>query len=224
MFGRKKEPLGGIHGAIDSRHEDSDVPAAKPTPGSPAGAVNRPMPGRSPRPEIPRKAVDIPGPPKAAERTQTSATESKKLIVGREIHLKGEITSCDRLVVEGEVEVSLTDARQIEIAESGVFTGAASVNEADISGRFVGELTALDTLTIRATGRISGKIRYCRIIIEAGGQISGETEALESEGTRRQDQPRLQLRETGDDVGAPVATAEPQQVAAAEKQTATERR
>ncbi len=126
-----------------------------------------PSPSRAFRPEPARRLDRRPG-----------EAMNKQLIVGREIELKGEITSCDRLVVEGRVEASLSDARVIEVAASGYFRGAANVDEADISGQFEGELVARDKLTVRAQGRVSGTIRYGKIIIESGGEIAGETRSL----------------------------------------------
>ncbi len=41
--------------------------------------------------------------------------EHKKLIVGRDISLNGEIRTCDTLVVEGRVEAVLQDCKNIEI-------------------------------------------------------------------------------------------------------------
>jgi cytoskeletal protein CcmA (bactofilin family) len=101
-----------------------------------------------------------------------------KLIVGPDIKLKGaEITDCDTLVVEGRVEASM-DSRVIQIAEHGVFVGKAGIDVAEIRGRFEGELTARKQLVIRSTGRISGKVRYGKVAIEEGGEISGDIAAL----------------------------------------------
>jgi cytoskeletal protein CcmA (bactofilin family) len=97
-----------------------------------------------------------------------------KLIVGPNIKLKGvEITDCDTLVVEGRVEATM-DSRVIQIAENGAFKGAAGIDIAEIHGEFDGELTARDKLVIYATGKVSGKIRYGKIVIEEGGQLSGD--------------------------------------------------
>ena len=101
--------------------------------------------------------------------------------------MNGEITSCDKLVVEGEVEASLSDAGVIEVAPTGVFKGNAQVDEADISGRFEGELVARDRLIVRAGGRISGSIRYGRIVIESGGEISGDMQTLSPEDSAGDD-------------------------------------
>jgi cytoskeletal protein CcmA (bactofilin family) len=109
-----------------------------------------------------------------------NSVDKNTLIVGEDIRLKGEITSCDKLVIEGHVEISLTNGRQIEIGPSGVFTGQAEVQEADISGHFDGELTAHERLVVRSTGHITGTIRYGRIVIEAGGEIVGSVEAMTS--------------------------------------------
>ena len=100
--------------------------------------------------------------------------EGSKLIVGPDVKLKGvEITDCDTLVVEGRVESAL-DSRVIQIAEHGVFNGAASIDIAEIHGRFDGELTARKQLVIHATGKVSGKIRYGNIKIDEGGEITGD--------------------------------------------------
>ena len=55
-------------------------------------------------------------------------------VVGREICLSGEIKSCDRLVIEGKVELSRADSRILEVAEHGVFQGDAAVETARLKG------------------------------------------------------------------------------------------
>ena len=104
--------------------------------------------------------------------------QHRKLTVGPGIRLKGEITDCDTLVVEGHVEIS-AKSRLIEIAETGTVVGDIEVETADVSGRFDGNLNVNERLTIRSTGRVSGKIRYNTIEIESGGRISGNVETEE---------------------------------------------
>jgi len=106
------------------------------------------------------------------------APSGSKLIVGPDIKLKGvEITDCDTLVVEGRVEASM-DSRVIQIAEHGVYSGTVGIDVAEIRGRFEGELTARKQLVIHATGRVSGTIRYGKITVEDGGEISGDISTL----------------------------------------------
>jgi cytoskeletal protein CcmA (bactofilin family) len=125
-------------------------------------------------PEAPRRPAD------AVIHPRRNESELRKLIVGREISLSGEITSCDRLIVEGSVEANLTNCRDIDIAESGLFKGSASIEEAEIRGRFEGNLVVRKRLLIKASGRVSGTVRYGQIEIECGGQISGDIQAQAS--------------------------------------------
>src|SRR6516225_251694 len=99
------------------------------------------------------------------------------LNVGRGITLSGEVTSCDKLFIEGSVDVKLTNCRIIEIAEAGLFKGSTTIDEAEVRGRFEGDLVVHNRLLIKATGRVSGTIRYGQIEIECGGQIFGDIQA-----------------------------------------------
>ena len=100
-----------------------------------------------------------------------------KLTVGPNIKLKGvEITDCDTLVVEGSVEATM-DSRVIQISERGAFKGSAEIDVAEIRGLFEGNLTVRQKLVIYSTGKVSGKVRYGKVVIEEGGQLSGEIEA-----------------------------------------------
>ena len=97
-----------------------------------------------------------------------------KLTVGPNIKLKGvEITDCDTLVVEGLVEATM-DSRLMQISEQGAFKGSAEIDIAEIHGQFDGNLTVREKLMIYATGKVTGKIRYGKVVIEEGGQLSGE--------------------------------------------------
>ncbi len=97
-----------------------------------------------------------------------------KLTVGPNIKLKGvEITDCDTLVVEGTVEATM-DSRVMHITEIGAFKGSADIDFAEIHGEFNGDLTVRQKLVIYATGRVTGKIRYGKVVIQEGGQLMGD--------------------------------------------------
>ena len=70
----------------------------------------------------------------------------------------------------------LVVGREIEIAETGTFKGQVEFDRADISGIFEGDLMARDHLVVRATGRITGKVRFGELEIERGGQIIGDVQ------------------------------------------------
>jgi cytoskeletal protein CcmA (bactofilin family) len=132
---------------------------------------------RSAPPALPATPVSVPC---MSETSSTialaSATPSQatQLIVGRGTSLRGTITGCDRLVVEGTASVTLHPIRVLEIAASGHFTaGELEVEEAKISGIYEGDLTVRKRLLVRGSGRVSGTVRYGELEIERGGQLSG---------------------------------------------------
>jgi len=189
MFGKKKDEEdpakspekpdalpAQMTGADD---EAGDAPPLKPFSRKGSHAPAKPPSSSAHMPDLQRRAPDLPSAPaRRIDRPRAGDMESRRLIVGRDIQLNGEITACDKLVVEGHVEVTLPGARVLEISPSGYFKGAAEVDEADISGRFDGDLIARERLIVRSGGRIHGKVRYGRIVIESGGEIAGDMQTL----------------------------------------------
>lgn len=168
----------GIFGRREDRSREKASPPATGTYPPPLESLRR-MPNAastptqaagSPAPLVPE--FDTPASP------QPASPPGSRLVVGPNIRLKGvEITECDTVVVEGHVEATL-DSRAMQIAPGGTYSGAAGLDEAEIRGNFSGELTVRKCLTIHATGRVSGKVRYGRLVIAEGGEISGEIQSL----------------------------------------------
>ncbi len=159
-------------------------PAPPPTKTAPPLSSSAAAPSAASIVDLPRKSGETVTSAAATQASRIAAdaalTEGKRLIVGEGISLSGEITACDRLVVEGSVKVTLNQTRAIEIAESGRFTeGKAEVEEAEISGVYEGELTVRKRLLIRHTGKVKGTVRFGEIEIEKGGVLSGTVSMLE---------------------------------------------
>jgi cytoskeletal protein CcmA (bactofilin family) len=132
-------------------------------------------PAVSPAPTTPSPVSTSPSSVGTETSTPSTPKENEsKLTVGPNIKLKGvEITDCDTLVVEGTVEATM-DSRVIQISERGAFSGSAEIDIAEIRGKFDGNLTVRQKLVIYATGKVTGKVRYGKVVIEEGGQLSGE--------------------------------------------------
>lgn len=113
---------------------------------------------------------------------EQTATE-RRLVVGRDISLAGEIKDCEHLVVEGRVESNLPEGQLLEIAQSGCFVGNAQVARCRIAGLFKGRLVVTERLNLAAGGRVEGNLRYREMVVEAGGKVSGEIQPLEAEET-----------------------------------------
>src|SRR5690554_1815605 len=181
MFGRKKS-------SHDEESHNPEEPRMAPTTPRSSRPDASAVLDRQPVPPVSRPVAQSPGGPaqarRAPEQSPTAAAsqekpmektegEGKKLIVGKGIRLSGEIQACEKLVVEGEVHADLTGALVLEIAESGLFKGRATVDYAEISGSFDGELTVRDRLLLRGTGQIDGDLRYAVMEIERGGRVRG---------------------------------------------------
>lgn len=166
LFGGGSTSAGGDRYRRDTPQSPSSAPQANPLlqPGASTATAEAAKPST----------------PEAAKSAAADETRGSRLIVGPDIKLKGaEITDCDTLVVEGRVEASM-DSRVIQIAEHGAFHGTVGIDIAEIHGKFDGELTARKQLVIRSTGKVNGKIRYGKLVIEEGGELCGDVATLSS--------------------------------------------
>ena len=165
-----------------------DVKSVLGTSGGLAGAV--------PEPRLVSEASGANTEEKPTNAIETDTPVAARLIVGPDVKLKGaEILDCDTLVVEGRVEATM-DSRVIRIADKGAFSGKVSIDVAEIHGTFEGELTARSQLIIHATGKVSGKIRYGKLLINEGGELCGDISSLSSDKSSQRhlrDEPVLPL-------------------------------
>jgi len=140
---------------------------------SPSAAAVAPAQQASPAPAHAPIAESAPPVPVLNE------TLGSKLFVGVNIKLKGvEISDCDTLVIEGQVEATV-HSKQMQLSQPGTLHGTALIDVAEIHGEFSGELTARTRLIVHGTGRVSGTIRYGKLVVEDGGELSGDVKRLD---------------------------------------------
>ena len=128
-----------------------------------------------------------PAPGIAIPEAQGSVAPGSKLSVGINIKLKGvEISDCDSLVIEGHVEATV-HSKSMQIGKPGTLKGTALIDVAEVHGEFSGELTVRTRLVVHGTGRVSGTIRYGKLIVAEGGELSGDVKRVD--GSVEQVQP-----------------------------------
>jgi cytoskeletal protein CcmA (bactofilin family) len=129
-------------------------------------------------PQIPRRVPDIPnlGSMKGSE----ADIEGKRLLVGKAVSLSGEIGGCERLVVEGKVDVTLSDVKTLEVGAQGVFKGTAAVEAAIIAGTFEGTLKVSGHLEVGPGAVVKGTVTYGTIAVASGGKLLGTIESVET--------------------------------------------
>jgi cytoskeletal protein CcmA (bactofilin family) len=153
-------------------------------PMSATSSLSPPGPAQTPRlaPSPEQAAAPSATPQASAASPVPVAIEppGSTLFIGVNIKLKGvEISDCDALVVEGQVEATVS-SKAMEIAKPGTLTGTATIDVAEIHGHFSGELTARTRLVVHATGRVSGTVRYGKLVVAEGGEINGDVRQLDA--------------------------------------------
>jgi cytoskeletal protein CcmA (bactofilin family) len=155
------------HPALASR---SASPPAAPVREDPAAPGARTKENAAPAAAVPE--IYAPG-------LALAETPGSKLFVGVNIKLKGvEISDCDVLVVEGQVEATVF-SKGLQIAKPGTLKGTAAIDVAEVFGEFSGELTARTRLVVHGTGRVSGTIRYGKLIVAEGGELTGDVRQID---------------------------------------------
>jgi cytoskeletal protein CcmA (bactofilin family) len=179
--------------------KDAGKPGLKPALYEPPLSPARPAAGAVPRPVSPpfTPARDGPTPSVASPRDgavppaapvpvtpvptlDPTEAQGSRLFIGVNIKLKGvEISDCDVLVIEGHVEATV-HSKVMQIDKPGTLKGTALIDVAEIHGDFSGELTARTRLVVHGTGRVSGTIRYGKLIVAEGGELSGDVKRLDA--------------------------------------------
>ena len=164
-----------------------DPPAPKPmSSGIRSGLAPQPSVAKEPVPMPPVSEDPAPAPAVANAAQPAAESGGSKLFIGVNIKLKGvEISDCDVLVIEGQVEATV-NSKVMQIDQPGTLTGTALIDVAEIRGEFSGELTARTRLVVHGTGRVSGTIRYGKLIVEEGGELTGDVRRLDGSETQAQ--------------------------------------
>jgi cytoskeletal protein CcmA (bactofilin family) len=156
-------------------------PAAGAAPRSPPFTATRD--GPTPSAASPRDGAVPPAAPVPVTPVPTldpTEAQGSRLFIGVNIKLKGvEISDCDVLVIEGHVEATV-HSKVMQIDKPGTLKGTALIDVAEIHGDFSGELTARTRLVVHGTGRVSGTIRYGKLIVAEGGELSGDVKRLDA--------------------------------------------
>lgn len=126
-------------------------------------------------PQIPRRIADIPNP--AALRGGEDV-EGRRLTVGKQVRITGEISGCERLVVDGHVDAKVSGVKTLDVTTNGTFKGSSEVDSAAIAGTYDGDLKVNGHLEIAASGVVTGKVSYKTIAVANGGQLRGAIETL----------------------------------------------
>ena len=189
LFNRPTDPREPPRPGLKPAPHEAPIPSnraalastARVTPST--GAPTPSPPASTPRPPSP---APVPAPPAEAAAPDAAEAQGSRLFIGVNIKLKGvEISDCDVLVIQGQVEATV-HSKAMQIDKPGTLKGTALIDVAEIHGEFSGELTARTRLVVHGTGRVSGNIRYGKLIVAEGGEINGDVKGVDGSEAQAQ--------------------------------------
>jgi cytoskeletal protein CcmA (bactofilin family) len=97
--------------------------------------------------------------------------------LGPGLHIKGEITGSEDLLIEGTVEGLIQlEERKLTIGTSATVTADIIAREVVVYGNVKGNLRARDRIEIKKDGSVAGDLTTARIMIEDGAYFKGAIE------------------------------------------------
>jgi len=93
-------------------------------------------------------------------------------VVGKNTSIVGDIISDGDFRIDGKLEGSLKTSGKVIIGIDGFVKGKITSSNADVEGKFSGEMTLEETLTIKSTAQISGDIVIGRLSVEPGATFN----------------------------------------------------
>ena len=153
--------------------------------------------GNTKRPETPQAAQPEPKnlntnqPPKFAPATREEinvmstdamrplggATSGATARLGASLHVKGEISGNEDLLVDGSVEGLIQlDDRKLTVGATAKGTADIIAREVVVFGVVKGNLRAKDRIEIKKDGSVNGDLTTARIMIEDGAYFKGSIE------------------------------------------------
>lgn len=95
-------------------------------------------------------------------------------MIGATVKVKGEITSEENLVIEGNVEGSvICNSHEITIGGSGNVRANISAKTIRIEGTVEGDITGHEKVIITRTGKVRGNIVAPGVTLEDGAKFKG---------------------------------------------------
>ena len=89
-------------------------------------------------------------------------------VIAKNSTFVGEITSDGDFRIDGVLEGTLKTEGKVIIGVDGFVNGTIEATNAEIEGKFSGQLSIANTLTLNATANISGDVVVGKLSVEAG--------------------------------------------------------
>jgi len=126
---------------------------------------------------------------------QAGTPEAVISIIGPGMRIVGDCETDGTVRVEGTVEGSVRAGKAVVVGKNGLIKGDITTQDAVVSGRVVGTLTAESRLELQTSSQVEGEIFARRMQLEDGAMLNGTVHM--GEVKRRTEQPRDPLAASG---------------------------
>jgi len=106
-------------------------------------------------------------------KTEDQSASSYNIIAAGTL-IKGEISSNCDIRIDGNIEGTIFSKGKVVIGEKGSINGEIKAVNIDIMGSVKGNASAYDSLSLKATGTVTGDISTSTLIIEQGASFNGK--------------------------------------------------
>ena len=136
-------------------------------------------------------------PPRTAEPARNDALRSTEVAtIGKSVVVKGELSGNEDLVIDGDVEGSITLRGQtLTVGPHGRVRANIEARNVIMHGRVDGDIHATDRVELRKSASLSGNISTARISIEDGAFFKGGIDIQKAEPGAKTE-PKLQAAVT----------------------------
>ena len=106
------------------------------------------------------------------EKKVITPLSSERNVIGKNTSIIGDVESEGDFRIDGSVEGTVKTAGRVVIGALGSVMGKIVCENADIEGKFSGELLVNNLLTLKATAKISGEVIISKLLVEPGAEFN----------------------------------------------------
>jgi len=95
-------------------------------------------------------------------------------MIGMTVKIKGDINSEENLVIEGQVDGTITlNSHELTVGQSGRVNADITAKTIKIDGQVSGDLVGKEKIIISKTGNVRGNLTAPVVVLEEGGKFKG---------------------------------------------------
>lgn len=107
-----------------------------------------------------------------SEKKEKQPQVLERNIIGSNTTIVGDVISQGDFRIDGKVEGNIKTAGRVVIGKEGSALGKIECTNADIEGKFSGELIVENLLTLKSSAKIAGDVVINKLSVEPGAEFN----------------------------------------------------